>query len=212
MRKKIALASSLLLATLANAEIGQSGFFVGLDISQVDSELKYDNSDSTAYAYNPYTNNISDNRVSFKAGYQAYFARIYARYSTFDYTDEKRDKFTIKGKVYELNADYIPLFYKSENKTWDIRGVFGFGVGYNSSTISDYDTSLLPSGVSGGSKQNYMEYGYQVGLMSETSIGLSIEAGYRARYGDLQEFTDGSTSAVFPLTTEEFYLGINYLF
>jgi len=63
-----------------------------------------------------------------------------------------------------------------------------------------------------GKSQDYMEYGYQVGIMTETSIGLSIEAAYRARYGALQEFTDTSNRATFDLVTKEFYLGVNYLF
>lgn len=216
MRKKIALASStLLLATLGQAEIKQNGFFVGLDYSEQNVELKYDNNANgilTSMTVLPYMNDISHGSPSFKAGYQYYFTRVYARYNSFDYKDEKRDKYTIKGTVYELNADYLPILYVSEDKLWNIRAIVGLGVGYNTSKMSDYDLGLIPPTETAGESQNYMEYGYQVGIMSETSIGLGVELGYRMRYGNLQEFTDTANNATFSLETKEFYLGVNYLF
>ena len=212
MRKKIVLASSLLMATLAQAEIEQSGFFVGIDFSQTNSELLYDNSGNMATS--PYTNKLNSVPISYKIGYKTYVTRVYARYSELGYKDEKRNKFSIdNGQVYELNADYTPMFYISKTKNWNIKGVIGVGVGYNSSTMTDLDGDfLLPVGETAGARQNYMEYGGQLGVMSETSIGLSVEAAYRVRYGNLQEFTDTANNATFSLETHEFYLGLNYLF
>jgi len=211
MRKKTVLVGSLLIATLLQAEIDENGFFVGLDVSKTSSKVKYDNSGNMALL--PYTNDLTDARFSLKVGYQAYFTRVYARYTSYDYKDEARDKFTISsGKTYDFNAEYIPVFYVNESKDWNIRGIFGLGLGYNSSSLSDYDEYLLPVGESAGSTQNYMEYGYQVGVMSETSLGVSFEAGYRARFGNLQEFTDTANNSTFSLESGELYLGINYLF
>lgn len=215
MSKKIMVAGMLLVGTLAQAEIEQRGFFVGVDLSQKSSNVKYDNNANgilTSITTLPYTNELSDMGTSLKVGYQYYFTRVYARYSSFDYKDEKRDKFTIKGAVYELNADYLPLFYVSESKEWNIRGIFGLGAGYNASDMSDYDVGLLPAGESAVGTQNYMEYGYQVGVMSQTSLGISVEAAYRVRYGNLQEFTDTANNSTFSLETKEFYFGLNYLF
>ena len=211
MRKKIALTLTLLTATFANAEIDQSGFFVGLDYANKTSSVEYDSKGSMPY--NTYTSDYSADSLSLKAGYQAYFARVYARYTDFEHKDTKRDKFTISnGKVYELNADYIPVFYTNESKDWNIRGLFGVGVGYNASELTEYEDSLLPVGESAGPTQNYMQYGFQVGILVESSYGVSLETAYRERSGNLQEFTDGANNAVFSLKTSEFYLGLNYLF
>ena len=215
MIKKIALASTLLLGTLLNAEIQQNGFFVGVDLGQRDSRIEYDNNANgslTNMTTNPYTNDVSDSSTSLKMGYQYYVTRIYARYSGFNYKDEQRDKYTIKGELYEINVDYTPVFYTNKAKTWNVRGIFGAGVGFNSSKMSEYDLGLIPAGETAGSTQSYMEYGYQIGVLSETSIGLSLEAAYRVRYGNLQEITDSSNRATFSLETKEIYLGLNYLF
>ena len=213
MTKKILLAGSLLAATIANAEISQKGFFVGIDFSQSDYKISYE---QTGGITNPYIASDNENSTSFKVGYQYYFARLYGRYNSFKYNDTKKDYYKINGDVYELNADYIPVFYTNDSKVWNIRGIFGIGIGYNHSKTKDFNSNnLLPGGASGlgeGENQDYMEYGYQVGIMTETSIGLSIEAAYRARYGALQEFTDTSNRATFDLVTKEFYLGVNYLF
>ena len=216
MRKKILLASSLLVATMANADISQKGLFIGIDFSENNYELQYENKGAIPVVSSLFED--TEHMTSFKVGYQYYFTRVYGRYSEFSYTDTNSHGYTIEGSVLELNADYIPVFYTNQSKTWDIRGVFGIGVGYNQSTFKDYDINLLPAGETADDKQHYyMEYGYQVGLMSETSSGLSIEAVYRARYGDLQEYNDDTAAdagnkSTFSLVTKEFYLGINYLF
>ncbi|MBN2816264.1 MAG: hypothetical protein JXQ67_06235 [Campylobacterales bacterium] len=209
MRKKALIASLCMVASLAEAD--DKGIFVGVDFSSTSSPLKYVNSGNMPlYSYD---NSYTDTRYSLKVGYQAYFTRIYARYSTFEYKDEKRDKFSITdGALYELNAEYIPLFYANESKEWAVRGLFGLGCGYNSSKLTEYDSYLLPAGESASGAQNYMEYGYQLGLILESSYGVSVEVGYRARYGNLQEFSDGANDAVFSVDTTEFYLGVNYLF
>ena len=215
MIKKIVLASSLLVGTMASAEISQKGFFVGVDFSQSDYEIKYEKNSATS-GTNNYSAHGKENLTSFKVGYQYYFTRIYGRYNSFKYKDNEKDYYKVDGDVYELNVDYIPVLYTNDTKVWNIRGIFGIGIGYNHSKVKDFNTnSLLPGGTSGlgeGENQDYMEYGYQVGIMSETSIGLSIEAAYRARYGTLQEFTDSANRATLDLVTQEFYLGVNYLF
>jgi hypothetical protein len=223
MIKKIAM-MSMLVSTLLYADIDQKGFFVGVDFSQSDYELEYNHSvDPTGFDYliSDYASSDEDNLYSVKAGYQYYFTRVYARYSKFDYKDTNLNKYRIEGAVIELNADYLPVFYTSESKIWNIRGIFGIGVGYNESELKDYDPYLFSVGDVGAGeqlsdgKQHYMEYGYQIGVMSETSIGLSVEFAYRVRYGDLLEFTDSQTdskTATFDLRTKEIYIGVNYLF
>ena len=213
MIKKIALAS-ILLGTLANAEIDQTGFFVGIDGSK-SSNIMYENTnaDNPTFAYNEYTANFDEYTPSFKVGYQYYFTRLYARINSFEYTDSKRDKYTIKGMTYELNADYIPVFYMSKDKEWDIRGVFGVGVGLNTSKLENYDVALLPVDITANDSQSYVEYGLQVGLLSEISIGMSLELGLRYRQGYLQKFSDiNSNEATFSRDETEYYFGVNYLF
>jgi len=214
MIKKTALLS-LIASTLLFGDISQKGFFVGADLSQNSAVVAYDNNangSSTSITVRPYDNSYSKTIPSFKVGYQYYYTRVYARYSSFDYSDNEREKFSIKGSIYEMNADYVPLMYISKNKSWDIRGVVGFGVGYNDSSLNVKDIGLLPAGESINGSQQYMQYGYQLGLMCETSSGISIEMAYRVRYGNLQEFTDGANQSTFDLETQEFYLGVNYLF
>ena len=216
MIKKIVLASSLLVGTMASAEISQKGFFVGVDFSQSDYKVSYENDGTfTSAAYDV---NDKENITSFKVGYQYYFTRVYGRYSNFKYEDTAKNHYTAKGSIYELNADYIPVLYTHSSKVWNIRGIFGIGIGYNDSKMDNFTDTLLIVGPASipydGKSQDYMEYGYQIGIMTETSIGLSVEAAYRARYGTLQEFTAPSSAdrATFDLVTQEFYLGVNYLF
>lgn len=206
MIKKITLATTLLF-TLVHAEIKQTGFFIGADVGSKSSNVKYDS--DGAYKYDMVSNNDS---LSFKLGYQYYFTRVYARINSFIYQDTKRDNYTLKGRTYELNADYIPVFYMSKSKKWNLRGVFGFAAGYSSSKLENYDVNLLPVGITAERSQRSMEYGTQIGLMSETSIGLSVEIGLRLRQGPLIELTDGVASATFNRDDKEYYLGVNYLF
>ena len=210
--KKIVLASTLLvMSSFAESKIDTSGFLVGLDLSSKSSHLAYESGGSMPLF--PYENKYTNSALSLKLGYQNYFGRVYARYSSFEYKDDARDKFTIgDGQTYELNADYLPLFYVSEQEEFNLRGIFGIGVGYNKSQLKDYDTFLLPGDERIDSAQNFIEYGYQLGVLVESEYGVSLEAAYRVRYGVLQESTDDANSAAFNLETQEFYLGINYLF
>lgn len=210
MIKKITLVTTLLF-TLANAEIKQTGFFVGIDASKRAANIAYDNT-QTAFPFLAYKSESTQDILSYKVGYQYYFTRVYARFNSFKDTDGARNKYTIEGKTYELNAEYIPVFYMSKNKDWDIRGLFGFGVGYNSSKLKNYDLYLLPVNVGAGVVQNYMQYGYQVGILAETEIGLSLEIGLRFRQGHLLEYTDSTNEVTFTREETAYYFGVNYLF
>jgi len=209
MIKKIVLATTLLV-TLAQAEIQQTGFFVGLDGSKRTVDIAYNNNE-TAFAIRQYTSKSTQKTLSYKVGYQYYFTRLYARINSFKDVDGARDKYTIQGKTYELNAEYIPVFYMSKSKDWDIRGLFGAGIGYNSSKLENYDLTLLPVSVS-SSTQSFMEYGYQVGVLVESEIGLSLELGLRFRQGHLLEYSDGQNESTFSREETAYYLGVNYLF
>ena len=215
MIKKIVLATAL-LATAANAEIQQKGFFVGVDFSKMKSDIKYETSDGNvpaAFPYTGYDSTSSDSIPSLKVGYQYYFTRVYARVNSYELEDTSRDKYKIKAKTYELNAEYIPVFYMSEKHSWDIRGIFGFGLGYSDAKITEGDIGLAPAlSTSFNDSQKNIEYGYQLGMMIETDIGLSGELGYRYRTGNVIEFTDGQNNSTFMVKSREFYLGLNYLF
>ena len=214
MIKKTVLALSL-ITTLANADIQEKGFFVGLDYSSLSADIAYENSDGdtpSAFPYKGYDTTNSDSALSLKAGYQYYFTRVYARVSSFEYTDETKDRFTFEGNTIELNAEYIPVFYMSQNKSWDIRGIFGVGMGYNDAKMTEGEVGLAPADAAFYEAQKNIEYGYQVGVMVETDIGLSAELGYRYRVGNFIEFTDGQNDATWHLKTTEIYLGLNYLF
>ena len=215
MIKKITILS-LFTATLMQAEeLRNKGVFVGVDLTHVNAKMYYTNNasaSSTAIPTSPYTNELQENQFSYKIGYQYYFTRVYARYATFNYKDEARKRYKIDGKLYELNVDYLPVFYKEKNNHYAIKGIFGVGVGYNSSKLTTYNPFLLPSGVNIDGTQNYMEYGYQLGFGFEFSFGLGVEFAYRTRYGNLQEYTDGTNNATFNLKTQSIYGGLNYIF
>jgi len=210
MIRKIAIMSTL-IASLAYAEVEQKGFFVGVDYASKSVDLKYENT-STGFSYNAYNASPSDNTLSLKAGYQYYFTRVYARIAQYDYHDTSKNRYSIDGTTYELNADYLPVLYMAKDKKWDLRGFVGIGVGYNKSRLYNYNTGLLPVDPLTGNNQTYIEYGWQLGAMVETEIGVSVEVGMRGRKGDLLEFTDNTNEATFLYDTTEYYLGINYLF
>jgi hypothetical protein len=210
MIKKTVLATTL-LATLANAEIDQTGFFVGIDGSKRAANITYNNNE-TAFAIRKYTSKSTQKTLSYKLGYQYYFTRLYARVNSFKDTDGARNKYTIQGRTYEIDAEYIPIFYMSKSKNWDIRGLFGLGMGYNSSKLENHDVNLLPVDVGAGSAQNFLQYGYQVGILAESEIGLSVELGLRFRQGHLLEYSDGQNEATFTREETAYYFGVNYLF
>jgi len=219
MIKKIILISTLASTLLVAETMKEKGFFVGIDGSTSSVNVAYAKSGSgiTTSDYE------SDDRVSplaLKLGYQYYFTRIYARVnSSKTYTDQTLSRYEIKNQVMEMNVDFIPIFYIQEDQKWNIRGVFGLGIGLNKSNLVSYDARLDSIGTNldpilNTNTQYNMEYGYNIGLMSEFDFGLSGELGYRFRYGLTNEFSDedGSNEATFTLSTGEFYLGLNYLF
>ena len=212
MKKTLTL--TLLTATLLNAEIQQSGFFVGVDMGNKTSKVDYATSDTA----NPSSiSSISDYKttpLSYKLGYQYYFARVYARISDDNYKDTLKNRYEISSKLYEMNADYLPLFYMNGSKDFALRGVFGVGVGYTDNKVSNtLSSATLEKGMLDSKpNQKYMIYGGQVGVMLESSYGVSLEAGARFREGVLLEYVIDNGTATFDHMSTEFYLGLNYLF
>jgi len=221
MIKKIAILSTLLSSLLfGESDIPkQTGFFVGLDVSALNANVKYRKKGEIIITSN-YSSTEDLTIPSLKIGYQYYFTKVYARVnSENNYKDKKRDRFTIKSQVFELNTDFTPIFYKGDE--WRLRGVFGVGIGANKSNLEEYSDSLdsisatdPTTAILNKETQWNMEYGYQVGVMAELNFGLSAELGYRVRSGLLTAFTsaDGGYEATFELQSAEMYLGVNYLF
>lgn len=214
MIKKIALTTTL-LTSLAYAEIEHQGVFVGVDIALKHSNLDYDNTNNattSAIETNDYSSFNSKGIGSFKLGYQYYFTRFYARFNQFKYEDRTKSKYSIKGNLYEMNLEYLPILYRAKNREWNIRAAFGLGFGYATSKMNSYSSQLLPVGESADKGENYMQYGYQTALLCESDLGLSAEIGLRYREGHLFEFSDGQNEATITHDDMEYYLGINYLF
>jgi len=218
MIKKIVLATTL-LSSLAYGEMTQKGFILGIDTSSMNTKISYAKNGSGLTTSN-YASEEAFAPISLKLGYQYYFTRIYGRISTEDeYSDATLQRFKIKNQVYELNADYLPVFYAGSNKSWQLRGIFGIGTGANKSALTQYDSRLDAIGTNlkpilNTETQWNMEYGFQAGLMVEFDFGLSGEVGYRVRSGLMAEFSDenDANEATFKLQTSELYLGLNYLF
>ena len=219
MIKKIALATTL-LSSLAYADISEKGFFVGVDLSSVKYNSTYATKGGSTVTKG-YDAKGSVPSVSWKAGYQYYFTRIYARLSNNRiYKDNKKNYYEMNNQVFELNTDYSPVLYKGNNRAWNIRAVAGVGVGANKSSLGNYKAFNLDSSPAIMTKNTQweMEYGYQLGLLSEFDFGLSAEIGYRYRSGLMAEFTNATktTSATdemtFLLVSKEIYFGLNYLF
>lgn len=210
MIKKIAI-TSMLISSLAYAEVKQKGFFAGLDYAMKSVDLKYENT-GLAFPFSSYTAATTDKKVSLKVGYQYYFTRIYARVENFHYHDSEKNRYSIKGRTYEANVEYLPVLYMEKSKKWDIRGIVGIGIGYQKNTLYDYNAQLLPSEPLNGESQTHIEYGAQFGVVVETDFGINMECGLRARKGDLLEFTDTTNNATFLYYAKEYYLGVNYLF
>lgn len=212
MRKKIV--TTLLITTIAHAEIEQSGFFVGVDISSKTSNVNYETNqvnwsgiaDISKYKTTPF---------SYKLGYQYYFTRVYARMSKDTYVDTQKNRYEIKSTHYEFNIEYIPTFYISNSKNFILRGIMGVGVGYGTNTLSNTLSSAeaVKPALESNPKQKYMEYGAQVGFMLESSYGVSLETGIRYREASMIEVVVEDTNvATFNLDFTSFYFGLNYLF
>jgi hypothetical protein len=218
MLKKV-IVTSLLVSTLLQAQMKEKGFFVGIDGSTSSANIAYAKSGS-AITTSDYESDDRVSALSLKLGYQYYFTKIYARVNkNITYSDQSKDRFKVKNCVIEMNVDYSPIFYMPRNSNYIIRGVFGAGVGVNKSALTEYDARLDAIGTNlnpilDKQTQYNMEYGYNLAIVGELDFGLSIEAGYRYRYGLLTEFSDETSGneATFTLSTGEFFLGVNYLF
>jgi len=219
MIKKIILISTLTSTLLVAETMKEKGFFIGLDASTSSVNIAYEKSGS-GITTSDYESDDRVTPVALKFGYQYYFTRVYARInSSKTYSDQSLSRFEIKNQVIEMNIDFIPILYIHEDQKFNVRGVFGLGIGANKSSLVSYDARLDAIGTNldpilNKETQYNMEYGYNIGLMSELDFGLSGEIGYRFRYGLTNEFSDkeGSNEATFTLSTGEFYLGLNYLF
>ena len=220
MIKKIALATTL-FSSLVYADMNEKGFFVGADISYFDAQMNYSKK-GTVITTDNYITDDSLASYSLKAGYQYYFTRIYLRINNSSrLKDSKKKRFEIKNKLVELNADYLPLFFKSDDNFFMLKGIAGVGVGANKSTLTSYSAQHLDvyTGDSADfildkDTQLLMEYGGQLGLMGAFDFGLSVELSYRYRSGLMTQFTneDNSYQATFKLRSSEIYLGANYMF
>lgn len=210
MIKKI-LPALLLLPTLGLAEVTQKGFFVGVDYTAANVTTTYQL--SGAISGNNYEGITKDQALSFKAGYQYYFTKVYGRYHGFHYNDEKRSKYTIDGKTFELSAEYIPVWYINSAYNFIARGVFGATAGYTKATLgADHDVNLLPVGEEADTQISFL-YGFQAGVLIESEYGLSLETGLRFREGNMLEYVDkNQNSVVFTQKNYNYYIGINYLF
>ena len=216
MFKKLPL---LLLPLIANCDMKNVGVLLGVNLSSQTQEVRYDNNNGStpAIGTNPYSSKTKEHTLEYKLGYQYYFTRVYFKYSKLDLEDEAQNKFRLDGAVYELNVDYIPLLYTNATRAWNIRGIFGAGVGYNVTHLDTNTPYLLPTDVyPDEGDQVFMEYGYQIGAMVETKYNISLEVAYRYRKGDLQEYTDDKGDAgnkvSIDLITSELYVGLNYIF
>jgi len=220
MLKKIA-AVSLITSSLLYGDIDARGVFIGLELGQMNAESSYDRTLNFTSAPKAYSSKEKYTDASLKLGYQYYFTRVYALIKKKkDLEDKAQGLYKIQNQTVELNVDYLPLFYMNDNKNFTIRGIFGLGIGANKSKLLEYDPSLDTTGTVARAldkeSQMHMEYGYQLGIMCETSIGFNLELGYRVRYGDLLEFTndknDQGDKVSFDLYSNEYYIGLNYLF
>lgn len=219
MIKKIGLATTL-LSSLLYADMNEKGFFVGSDVSYLDAQMAYSKKGSVITTAN-YKSDDSLTSLSLKAGYQYYFTRVYLRVNnSARLKDSEKERFEIKTQVVELNAEYLPLFFKSDDKFFMLKGIVGVGVGINRSSLSSYSVQLdvntgdAADALLDKDTQNMMEYGGQLGVMGAFDFGLSLELAYRYRSGLMTQFTneDDSYQATFKLQSSEIYLGANYMF
>lgn len=203
------LLSAVLLSSIALADLKDKGPFIGIDLQQVNADGLYETS-GTAFPY-PRTDASSNfTNVNLKVGYQYYVTRLYVSISQ---TDEQYSSYSVKSTLYDMNFEYVPLFYHNEN--FGIRGIFGVSIG-----LSDNELYGLSDGVKeqqdilGFTKNNQQRimYGFQAGVMAELDFGISLELGWRQRHGHLIEFTDNTNKVTVSTKRQQYYLGINYLF
>ena len=218
MIKKIVLATTL-LASLVHADRSEKGFFVGADISYFDTETAFSKKGSIITTSN-YKVNEAAASYSLKAGYQYYFTRVYLRANNKKkLKDTQKERFEIENQLVELNIDYLPIFYKSKEHPFMIKGIAGVGVGANRSSLTYYDARLDSIGTNvepilNKETQWLMEYGGQLGVMAAFDFGLDVELAYRYRSGLMTQFSseDESAQVTFKQRASEVYLGANYMF
>ena len=222
MIKKIALITTL-FSTLAYADMSEKGFFVGADVSTYsNAETAYSKKGTVITTANYQSNSSFITATSLKMGYQYYFTRVYMRVNnSTTFKDETKNRFKIASQVIELNADYLPLLFKTDDESFTLKGLIGVGVGANKSALKSYsaqidvNTGKPEDSILNQNTQWLMEYGGQLGfILNKTDSGLSFELAYRYRSGLMTQFTnqDDSYQATFKLMSSEFYLGANYMF
>jgi len=206
-----------LLSAIASAELKEKGPFIGLDYQMINADSRYETSDigktpgsGNAFQFPSFYNSGDSNVLNLKVGYQYYVTRLYIAISQ---PNEKYDTYSIKSTLYDANFEYIPVFY--QNNSFGIRGVFGVAIG-----LSDNEMYDMSSGVQAqqelldftNNSQQRIMYGFQLGVIGELDMGLSLELGFRLRRGNLIEFTDGTNEVTVSTKRQEYYLGVNYLF
>jgi len=191
------------------SKLQAKGFFIGVDYEQIEADIRY-KVDSQNHLYNIANATETYKEPAFKIGYQYYYTRLYFKYSSLE---EKTLDYIVKSKSYELNAEYIPIFYRGNS--FAIRGIFGVGLGYLDSDLSDISTRFAEElkfvGFEGYSDKQAL-YGAQIGLMLELTMGLSAEVGYRYRRGHLLESENSDGKVTFETKRKQLYVGLNYLF
>ena len=203
------LLSVALASTMAMAELKEKGPFIGVDFQQISADNLYETSGS-AFPYPRFKNEGDFSDINLKIGYQYYVTRLYFSVSQ---PDEQYDTYSVKSTEYDMNFEYVPVFYYDSG--FALRGVFGAAVG-----MSDNELYGLSDGVKEqqellgftNNNQQRIIYGWQLGLMVEMDLGLSLELGWRQRHGTLIEFTDETNKVTIETKRQQYYLGINYLF
>ena len=185
------------------------GFFIGVDYEQVEATTRYKVDSQNQLSNIPnYTDKF--NEPAYKLGYQYYFTRLYFKYSTLE---EETIDYTVDSTSYELNAEYIPIFYRGDS--FAIRGIFGTSLGYIDSEVKDLSARLEQEaqfvGLTDFSDKEAI-YGIQVGLMLEMSFGLSAELGYRYRRANVLESENSDGTVTFETKRKQLYMGLNYIF
>ena len=203
------LVSVALVSTMAFAELKEKGPFAGIDFQQISADNLYETS-GAAFPFPRFDNSSDFSNLNVKVGYQYYVTRLYLSLSQ---PDEKYDTYAVKSTEYDMNFEYVPLFYY--NSGFAFRGVFGAAIG-----ISDSELYGMSDGVEEQhnilgftkNRQQRIVYGWQLGLIVEMDLGVSLELGWRQRFGNLIEFTDGTNKATIETKRQQYYLGLNYLF
>jgi opacity protein-like surface antigen len=188
----------------------EKGLFIGIDYESIEAETRYRVSSQNKLYNIPGSSSDTYKEPAFKLGYQYRYTRIYFKYSTLD---EKAEDYTVKSSSYEVNTEYLPIFYRGD--TYAIRGLFGGAIGYLDSDLKDLSDRLAEEaefvGLTDFSDKQAL-YGIQIGMMLEMTNGLSAELGYRYRRGHLLESENSDGTVTFETKRKQWYLGLNYLF